>query len=258
MDKLAQARIIAWQGGSLWLLQTAAPVAGVMPRTGFHAHHAIQIVIDLGGHFVLSLTEDDRMSAPFLAVAADTPHRLEASGAYALLFVEPESRAGRAIADAIFGDGPLCALPETRFQNLQPQLAALARCPAPPADDLLQIGRDLAEGLATGQPAAAVDPRIKAVLRWIAQPDQSKLSLQAAARVAGLSPSRLSHLFVEQTGLSLKTYLLWNRLSRAVHLMTDGLPLTAIAHQTGFSDSAHFSRTFRRMFGVAPANLKLL
>jgi AraC-like DNA-binding protein len=36
-----------------------------------------------------------------------------------------------------------------------------------------------------------------------------------------------------------------------------GASLTEAAHAAGFSDSAHLSRTFRRMFGVSAASLRV-
>lgn len=269
MEQLAQARLAAWQGGSLWLLNTTVPGVVGTPRTDVHAHHAVQIVIGLGGEFRLWAGEA-ALAGPYAAVAPDAPHRFDARGAYAILFVEPESRAGRAIIAATFGAGALRALPPSAFDGLGAELAALRRTPAPRADELAVLGRALVEGLAGDHRPGGVDPRIRAVLARIApNPDEApgedpnaapgdEITLAAAARIAGLSPSRLSHLFVAETGLTLKTYRLWVRLSRAVRLMTEGVTLTAVAHEAGFADSAHFSRTFRRMFGVAPANLVLV
>jgi AraC-like DNA-binding protein len=68
----------------------------------------------------------------------------------------------------------------------------------------------------------------------------------------------LRHLFVEQTGLPFRTYLLWLRLTKAVAVFAGGGSLTEAAHEAGFSDSAHFSRTFRRMFGLPAAALQLI
>lgn len=81
------------------------------------------------------------------------------------------------------------------------------------------------------------------------------LSLTKAAQGIYLSPSRLRHLFVEQTGLPFKTYLLWLRLVRAVQVYSEGKSLTEAAHLAGFSDSAHFSRIFRRTFGLPASTL---
>lgn len=258
MEQLAQARIVAWRNGSLWLLDTSTRNAGGAPRTGSHAHHAIQIVISLGGTFQLWMGGEE-LSAPYAAVAPDAPHSFDAHGAYAILFVEPESPAGRAIIAATFAEGDLRALPPVRFAGLTAQLDALAHSSRPGAAELARIGQELTEGLAGGAGLEApIDARIQAVVRWVAKDHDQPISLDMAAAIAGLSPSRLSHLFVEQTGLSFKTYLLWTRLTRAVGLMSEGLSLTEIAHEAGFADSAHFSRTFRRMFGIAPANLKLV
>jgi AraC-like DNA-binding protein len=94
-------------------------------------------------------------------------------------------------------------------------------------------------------------------MTWAAAQIDGPVGLADAVAVSGLSASRLRHLFVEQTGLAFKTYLLWLRLTRAVECFAGGATLTQAAHQAGFADSAHFSRTFRRMFGVAPANLRM-
>ena len=48
---------------------------------------------------------------------------------------------------------------------------------------------------------------------------------------------------------------LWLRLRRAVELLASAGSLTEAAHDAGFSDSAHLSRTFRKMFGVKPSLL---
>lgn len=257
MEQLARARIVMWEGGSLWLLTTPPQTVGMPPRTGLHAHHAVQIVFSLGGRFRL-WTADREMAGPCVAVAPDIPHRFDAEGAYAILFVEPESRAGRAIIAATFGDGDLCAVPASCLDGVSDLLSALGRSPAPDRDDLVALGREMIERIAGDRRHEVLDHRVAAVIALAGRDQGDRLTLDDAAAVAGLSASRLSHLFVEQTGLSFKTYRLWIRLTGAVRLMAEGLTLTAAAHEAGFSDSAHFSRTFRRMFGIAPASLKLV
>ena len=41
-------------------------------------------------------------------------------------------------------------------------------------------------------------------------------------------------------------------------LVAKGKSLTTAAHEAGFADSAHFSRTFKRMFGIPAAALQIL
>jgi len=55
-----------------------------------------------------------------------------------------------------------------------------------------------------------------------------------------------------------RPYILWLRLQRAAGDMTDGASVTSAAHRAGFSDSAHLTRTFRRMLGATPSDLALL
>jgi AraC-like DNA-binding protein len=79
---------------------------------------------------------------------------------------------------------------------------------------------------------------------------------EAAAKVA-LSPGRFRHLFVEQTGQSFRSYQLWMRLQRAIDIISGGAAATDAAHEAGFSDAAHLTRTFRKMMGIAPTSVKI-
>ena len=114
------------------------------------------------------------------------------------------------------------------------------------------------EALAPASPAPLPDVRIQRVIDRAAEHLDESLGRAAAAAGVYLSPSRLRHLFVEQTGLAYKTYLLWLRLIRALEVYAEGKSLTQAAHAAGFADSAHFSRTFKRTFGLPATTLERL
>ncbi|MEO7402631.1 MAG: AraC family transcriptional regulator, partial [Burkholderiales bacterium] len=101
----------------------------------------------------------------------------------------------------------------------------------------------------------SVDPRITRAIAFVRARLSSSVSLAEAARVAHLSPSRFRHLFVAQTGISFRAYLLWARVESAVGAAMGGLSWTEAAQNCGFADSAHLTRTCRRMFGIAPSML---
>src|SRR5215510_7262172 len=82
-------------------------------------------------------------------------------------------------------------------------------------------------------------------------------SLKTLARISGLSQSRFMHVFTESVRVPLRRYILWLRLQRASCELMDGVSVTTAAHSAGFSDAAHFTRTFRRMIGKTPSDLAL-
>jgi AraC-like DNA-binding protein len=255
MELLAHTRIVSWEGASLWVIDATNVVGDEPRRTDFHAHHAIQVTFELGGWFKLD-TADLSVRGACVAVAADTPHVFEAEGLIAMIFIEPESRFGRAVARDLFAAGNLAAVPRDRLEQFLVGIRDNYRALKRDDDGLVAFGRGLLASLAAGR-AQEPDARVRRVIVWAAEQLEGQVSLADAVAVAGISASRLRHLFVEQTGLPFKTYLLWLRLTRAVERIAAGVSLTEAAHDAGFSDSAHLSRTFRRMFGVAPAALRM-
>lgn len=70
------------------------------------------------------------------------------------------------------------------------------------------------------------------------------------------SPSYVSHLFKERTGMSLYQYLTQRRLSAVCAAMKSGTPITEACLQYGFRDYSAFYRAFRKQYGLSPAEYR--
>lgn len=69
-----------------------------------------------------------------------------------------------------------------------------------------------------------------------------------------LSESRISHLFKEHIGVSLKKYLVWSNLKKAIQsYLQEENNLTEASLQHGFFDQAHLSNAFKNVLGVRPS-----
>lgn len=246
-----RAKLAISHGLSVWVLE----VPQGFGDSPMHAHHAIQITLALSGELLLADRERE-VSGRCLAVAADAPHRIEARGLLALVFVEPESPLGRALAARLFADLPLAKVAGDVFAEAMAPLAGtfdgLSR------DAMLAIAEAALASLVPLPAALTPDPRIDRIIEAATAYPDRPLAETAAAAGVHLSPERLRHLFVEHTGLAFKTYLLWRRLIRALDAYSLGATLTEAAHEAGFADSAHFSRAFKRTFGLPATTLTRL
>jgi AraC family transcriptional regulator len=82
--------------------------------------------------------------------------------------------------------------------------------------------------------------------------DQS-LSLADLAMVAGLSLSHLKPLFRATFGMPMHRYVLTRRVERAkLMLLSDDIPLSQVALETGFSHQSHMAHWMRRILGITP------
>jgi AraC-like DNA-binding protein len=119
------------------------------------------------------------------------------------------------------------------------------------AVDLLVIeaARQLAGDPA--EPLVACHPGVMAAKNVLQRRSSENWSLVALSKLAGLSPSHLTALFVHEVGLSPHQYLLGERIRRAKELLrgTDR-PVTELALELGFSSSQHFAKMFKRVAGT--------
>lgn len=242
-------RVLMWNGGSLWVSRNTGLVQP-------HAHHAIQITL-APDHPVRMRSDECPDWRPSRAsiVMPDRPHQFDGGNQdVAMVFVEPETTAGRALL-ARFGDSAISDIADGAV--LASARSLLRQLDGGADDDALIAGaKRIVERLAGGAHVAAmVDPRIARAVEWMRGRLASPISLGEVAGIAHLSPGRFRHLFVAQTGISFRAYLLWARVSTAVVAAMAGASWTDAAQDSGFADSAHLSRTCRRMFGIAPTML---
>jgi len=108
----------------------------------------------------------------------------------------------------------------------------------------------------TSQPQTGPAPRLKQVLRVLDSDvsDCNVTPVSEIAKLTGLSPSRFSHWFKQQTGISLRSYRKWLLLISGINTLLKAKDIS-IAASVNFSDQPHFSRTLKSTFGLTPKQL---
>ncbi len=88
---------------------------------------------------------------------------------------------------------------------------------------------------------------------------EEQLSPLSIAKAHNISDRYLHHLFA-QTGTSVSDFIREQRLQRCRDALTNpayrSLSVAEIAHQWGFPAPAHFSRIFKRRFGLSPRDAR--
>jgi AraC-like DNA-binding protein len=227
--------------------------AGPVGETRLHAHHSFQLVLSLGEPVVLGDSRQRTRACEAAVIPPDVGHAVVgATSAAVLLHVSPDDLVGRCFRALGFARDSVAD-----WQRAGEHLVSLTSTALPrhwhEAESLAQAML-LALRVDTASPRPA-HPAVKRLLRLLPESLEGDVRLDTLAHRVGLSASRLSHLFSAEVGLPLRPYILWLRLHCAAEHLRAGAPLTSAAHAAGFTDSAHLSHVFRRMFGLSPSEI---
>lgn len=103
------------------------------------------------------------------------------------------------------------------------------------------------------QDSAANSFIVRQARAYIAQHCADKLSLQEVADHCFISQWHLSKLLNKHLGQTFYDLLNAERMQRAKELLENpALRISEIAEEVGYADTAHFSRVFKKLEGVAP------
>lgn len=100
---------------------------------------------------------------------------------------------------------------------------------------------------------ARIDPRVRGVIDYVCRSFSRPIGMEDLAEQAGLSVSRICHLFREQVGMAPQQFIEQQRMRRAAELLKfTGRSIQDIATDVGFADPFYFSQRFRRYAGASP------
>jgi YesN/AraC family two-component response regulator len=137
--------------------------------------------------------------------------------------------------------------------------------------ELLHIGRVIVSPLELGEMVHRIADALGATARrevrrlrlssivsrtldYVGHHYADSLTIQYLARTVGTSTSRLSHLFVAETGMTVMDYVLRVRVAIAQELLAHTTQkVTHIATNVGFFDASHLARGFHKVTGRPPS-----
>jgi transcriptional regulator, AraC family len=209
-----------------------------------HSHLAVHFIAGLDGpvHCVVS---GDSFDADAVFIASDVVHTAyaETGDMLVFLFDTAGSIAEEAQKQYLCGRPYFCGDKET-VEKLR---EIWKNNPPAQADSLITqlLGLDTVENTLR-------DERISQVLEYLRSLDEvpEDITAQLCAKVC-LSPSRLSHLFKENVGISLHRYLALDKMRKGyIHFQKYG-NITEASMRAGFDSPSHFAATCKRMFGIS-------
>ena len=193
-----------------------------------------------------------QLSTPMI-LDADVLHRVDSAAPRFIVFFDPETHGWRL---------------RSWFRRMG---LGHAPVPAPFADELVALASSDPHHGSTLDRLAELRDSLGSWRHWGPAPAPDSMILEVAARViattsidrgslaalTGLSPRRLSQAFRATTGLTLRRYAVWAKVSRALLAASRGAQLSSSSVEAGFSDQAHLSRSLAALLGQKPSQLPL-
>lgn len=94
-------------------------------------------------------------------------------------------------------------------------------------------------------------------IKYLEQNFKNDISIDEIAKFSSMSVSSLHENFKKVTSLSPIQYIKHLRLHNAHSLLLDGYNASNAAFESGYTNSAQFSREFKRLFGKSPKEVKV-
>ncbi|MET8225918.1 AraC family transcriptional regulator [Streptomyces sp. NPDC004082] len=95
-------------------------------------------------------------------------------------------------------------------------------------------------------------PQLKALCAILHADPADNRTLTALGKEVGAGSRTLSRQFQSDLGMTFPQWRTQLRLSHALILLADGVPVTTVAHRCGWSSASAFIDVFRRAFGYTP------
>lgn len=219
---------------------------GELPENKFHKHYAIQISVSLISEMLL-FVNNEKTSGKTFFINSRVEHKLLSKSSQLTILINPLSTIGHYLyldkQNILFS-----ILNNKLSQNLTKVLKKF-QSQKITFDAFCNMISDILYSCEAENHFQ--DDRIIKAIKYMDDNFERVLSLDEVSAHCFLSSTRFLHLFKEKTNLSFRRYQLWNKIVKSLPYLKE-MSITETAHTSGFSDSAHYTRTFKETFGVTP------
>lgn len=228
---------------------------GHFPDNQIHYHYPVELCISLGDRLEIK-TSNTRVKFNSCIIGSNVQHKHLSKSPQLSILLSPLTGLGLHYSRLVDKDNILSFVDDF-IKDLR-------------KDVIQYINRDIAYPLIInsiqkkieikdyeyGYLNSSKDSRILDAIKYLQNNSDKVISLQDISSRYHLSSSRFLHLFKIETQTSFRKIQIWNKLAHSVNLFQKNMTFTEIAHECGFTDSAHFCKKFKEIYGLSPKHLK--
>lgn len=119
---------------------------------------------------------------------------------------------------------------------------------------MIQLNRASLTNRVTYLPPSTGDKRILSIMDYVNNNLTSNITIDSIAEACYMSRYHMMHIFKEETGYTLGSYITEKRLLMARDLLKDGSSVTEACFACGFQNYSTFSRAYKKQFHVSPSD----
>ncbi len=215
-----------------------------------HQHLFIQLTIGLSSEINISFDGISK-TAQSVLINSNHAHQLNSCDKFsAVILIDTELEVANLLRHTIFNKRDVYFPDFNLFKKHENELNRLSSGNVD-MNSIENLVKSLIASFGVNAPGSSSlkSRKIKNILKILQDLPDEAFGVKRLAKEVDLSEGRLTHLFKQEVGMPVRRYILWLRLQKAVIHIINGSIFTDAAYFAGFADSAHLSRTFRKMFG---------
>ncbi|WP_454054588.1 helix-turn-helix domain-containing protein [Clostridium sp. Marseille-Q7071] len=222
-----------------------------------HIHNSIQITVSIEEKFSVKI-KNNIINESGIIINSNVSHELFGKDGWQIYFlINPESIFGEKIKRMYMKNKDFYIIPEDATEAIR----ELVKEKHIAIDNKAKYNKFISEiysilSLENYTINHLLDERVDKVLKYIANNNLAEISLESLSKNVFLSESRLSHLFKENIGISISSYILNYKVRKAFKLIFEGNSITTSALEAGFYSSSHLTNVCKEKLGMIPSAIK--
>lgn len=210
-----------------------------------HSHCVLQVFLSFDDPLQV-IVDGERLNGKGIIINKNVQHEFSCNNtAYLSILIEPCSNFAKELIKQINGDYLIF---NNDLEDIQCKASMLID--TNDKEKYIDFVQSFADYLGVKRNANALDERIVELIELLQNCDCYDHTIDSFAKEICLSPSRLSHLFCAQIGVSLKSYILFHQLEKAFTAILSGQSITDAAMLAGFNSPSHFAATVKKWMGM--------